>query len=176
MPKIWTKKSSKIIYQDPWVKFRLDEVLKPTGIVGPYAFLQTHGPGVMIIPLTEKNEVYLVRQFRYPTQMMSWEFPGGGSEGKNLLESAKRELWEETGLKARAWKKLGAMQSFTGLSDDIFHIYLAKGLSQTNTNKKQEDGILEVKKFNFQQINKMVSSGKITDAQTISALYLINNL
>ncbi|MFA5991316.1 MAG: NUDIX hydrolase [Candidatus Doudnabacteria bacterium] len=173
MSKTWKKYSSQIIYQDPWVKLRLDQVVKPNGKIGPYAFIQPHGPGVMVVPITENNEVYLIRQFRYPTQLMSWEFPGGGSEGKNLLAAAKRELWEETGLKARKWKKLGALQSFTGLSDDILHIFLAKGLTQTNTNKKHEDGILEVKKFSLPKVKLMVKLGKITDSQTISALFLI---
>ncbi len=173
---IWKKFSSQIIYQDPWVKLRVDQVVKPDGKIGPYAFLEPHGPGVMIIPVTENGEVHLIRQFRYPTQMMSWEFPGGGSEGKNLLAAAKRELWEETGFKAKKWKKLGALQSFTGVSDDIFHVYLTKGLTQTNANKKHEDGILEVKKFSLQKVKAMVEAGKITDSQTISALFLMQLL
>lgn len=173
MLKIWKKYSSQIIYQDPWVKLRLDQVVKPNGKIGPYAFVQPHGPGVMVVPMTENNEVYLIKQFRYPTQLMSWEFPGGGSDGKNLLTAAKRELWEETGLKARKWKKLGALQSFTGMSDDIFHIFLAKGLTQTGINKKHEDGILEVKKFSLQKVKAMVKLGKITDSQTVASLSIL---
>lgn len=152
----------------------LDRVIKPGGKPGPYAVVETYGPGVMAVALTEKNELILVRQFRYPTQMSSWEFPGGGAQGENLLSAARRELWEETGYKARTWKKLGKIQSCNSLSRELMHIYLATGLTQTGTNKKHEDGILEVKKVPLKKVMKMVKLGQITETQTLSALTLLN--
>ncbi|MBI5530557.1 MAG: NUDIX hydrolase [Candidatus Doudnabacteria bacterium] len=172
MPKIWKKLSSKVIHKDPWSTIHLDTVIKPDGKPGNYAWLQVPSQGVMVLAITEKQEIYLVKLFRYPTKMYFWELPGGGSGNQNSLKAAKRELWEETGLVAKTWKKLGESQNFNSFSDAKTDIYIATNLTQTGLDKKHEDGIVEVKKIPLKKVLQMVESKKITEVKVIAALTL----
>lgn len=128
---------------------------------------------VYVVPITEKNEVYLIYAYRYPTKVWSWEIVAGGSESKNLLSEAKRELKEETGLTAKQWIKVGKTQPFNGIISEWAHIYIAKGLKQVGKNKQKEEGILKIKKVSFSKALKMIKTGKITDAGCIASLTLV---
>jgi len=167
----WKTLQSKIAYENPWIRVREDKVVKPDGKKGIYGVIETCGVNVVyIIAYNEKNELYLVGQYRYPVHAYSWEVPGGGADSGDLLEAAKRELWEETGLRAKDWLYAGNFAAMSGLSNEIGHVFLARTLTQTKKNKKKEDGISKVKKVRYTQIMKMIQEGKITDAQTIAAV------
>ena len=102
----WKMLSSKIIYKNKWICLREDQVITPYGTKGIYGFIETH-PAIGIVPLNENIATYLVGQYRYTLNTYSWEIPeGGGHPGESHLETAKRELSEETGLKANKWKYL----------------------------------------------------------------------
>ncbi len=172
----WKKISSKIGYKDQWLTLRVDQVHKPGGRKGNYAYVHTNGPAVMVLAVDDHKNVYLVHQFRYPTQMCSWELPAGSSDYQIPLKAAKRELWEETGLKAKSWKLIGKYQSFTGVSDEILYLYLAKDLTQTGKDRKAEDGIMEIKKVSLKLALKMIKKNQITDIQTVAALLLLKKI
>lgn len=165
----WKTKNSKIVYETAWMKIREDNVTRPNGSDGTYSFVET-SESVYIVPLTDNDEIYLIAQWRYPTKTFSWELPGGGGDGGNILESAKRELKEETGLEAEIWSEIGKLQPMNGVTSEIEHIFVAKGLNQTDNHQQNEDGITEIKKVNFSQILEMIKNGDITDAQSIAAL------
>lgn len=168
--------SSKIVHQNKWFKVRRDGIVRPNGKRGEYFTVMTR-PSVFVVALTPKKEIYLVRQFRYPAKKFSWELPAGGSDGQKPLAAAKRELWEETGLRAAEWKKLAVINPMNGIADEEMYVYLATDLRQTQKNKSAEEGIVEIKKFSPAEIKKMVKGGKISDGQTLAALllYLQNN-
>lgn len=169
-PQKWKTLSSKIVYENPWIKVKEDKFVKPNGQKGTYSVVQTTGDVVHILPITEKNEIWLVWQYRYTNKKFSWEIPAGGSEGQNSLTAAKRELWEETGFKAKFWKHLPGFNCCTGVMEEKGHVFIAKQLTQTGQNKQLEDGILEMKKVPFRKVIKMIQSGEITDGQTVSAI------
>lgn len=164
----WKTLKSKIVYETPWMKVVEDEVIRPDGNEGKYSYLETP-PSVFIVALDEQKKLYLVRQFRYPTQTCSWEIPGGGSDGKNLLVAAKKELKEETGLEADNWLKVGTLQAMNGVASEVEHVFLAQKLRATNGNKQKEEGISEMKKVSYEEFKKMVAKGEITDAQSLAA-------
>lgn len=168
----WKKVSSKIAYQNKYFQVREDDVIKPDGGKGTYFVIELP-QSVMIVAITSENEVYLVGQNRYTTNMYSWEIPGGSSEGQDILIAAKRELQEETGLVSEEWEELGINQVLNGSTNKIFHILLAKNTIQTNNNKQEEDGISKMEKIPYKKVLEMIASGEITDSETISSLTLV---
>jgi len=170
----WKTKNSKIVYETEWMKIREDEVVRPDGSDGKYSYVETFGPSVYIAPITDEDEVYIIAQWRYPTKTYSWELPGGGGDSTNVLESAKRELKEETGLEADEWVEVGRLQPMDGITSEIEHVFVARGLRETSDHKQNDEGIVEVKKVSFDDFSEMISNGQITDAQTIAAFTQAN--
>ncbi len=176
MPKrkaLWKTLRSKIAYKNPFIQIREDQVIRPDGKPGIYGVLQTRGNAVFIMAINDKNEVCCVEQFRYPTKHWSLEIPSGNSERQHDLTAARRELWEETGLKAKQWKKIGGYYSSNGLSDEWMAIFIARDLTQTGTNKQLEDGIISAKFYPLKQVLGLVKKGKIMDGQSLAALLLL---
>jgi len=99
----WQTKSSRLVYENAWIRVREDQVTCPDGQPGIYGVVETR-IATGVIALTPQHEIYLVGQFRYPTGEYSWEIIEGGTEdGEEPLAAAKRELQEEAGLVARTW-------------------------------------------------------------------------
>jgi len=168
----WKQLSAKVVHKNPWYTVRHDRVTTPEQTEGEYFVVDTP-PCVVIIALDKQRRVTLVRVHRYATDRMSLEVPGGSVDtGENPLQAAKRELWEETGLSAKKWKKLGTIQSANGLLSEVTHIFLATGLTQTGKNKQEADGITEMKILPLSKTSDMILKGAITDSQAISALTL----
>lgn len=166
----WKKLSSKVIHENEWIKLIEDEVITPFNKKGIF-FYVSKMPCPIIIPLTNKKEVYFVGQWRYPINKYSWEFPMGTVEEKeNILNAAKRELLEETNLRAKNWKLVGSFYFANGVMDQIAYIYLATDLFKSE-GISEETEELQIKRLSFFQIEKMIKENKITDGPTIAAYY-----
>lgn len=163
--------SSKTVYQNKWYKVIENDVIRPNGDKGVYAVVES-APSVFIVALTDKDEIYLVGLDRYTSGVYSLELPAGGSDYKNPLEAAKRELQEETGLVAGKWKELGKFYPLNGIASEITHVFLAQGLSQTGDHEQHEEGIEELRKVPLNGALDMIKNGEITDGQTIAALHM----
>lgn len=165
----WKKLSSKLVYKNDWFSVREDQVEKPGNRTGIYGVLDTN-PSVFIVALNENNEVYLEGLFRYPTEKYGLEVPAGGSDKQDLLEAAKRELLEETGLEAGSWKEIGKFSPLNGIASEVSHVFLARDLEETGRELDPNEGIIEIKKVAFEKVFDLVESGEISDGQSISAL------
>lgn len=167
----WKQLSSKIVYENPWFSIREDQTEKPGNRTGVYGVLLT-APSVLIVALNEKGEVYLTGMYRYPTDKYGLEVPAGGSEFKDLLEAAKRELEEEVAVKAKDWVKIGEFTPLNGIANEVSHVFLARDLEETGGEIDPNEGILEIRKVPFEKVFDLVKSGEISDGQSISALTL----
>jgi 8-oxo-dGTP pyrophosphatase MutT (NUDIX family) len=128
-PNPWQTRSGAVLYDNGRMRLHVDQVIQPDGVAGTYTYIELPWPVVAIVPLSEDQHVYLVRQWRYPWRRNSWEIPAGhGEHNEDPLESARRELAEEVGLQATSWESLG-----TGFSSATFstryHLFLARSLS-----------------------------------------------
>lgn len=166
----WKKLSSRYVYTNPWIKVREDQVITPSGEEGIYGVVETK-LAVGVVALTEDDQLYLVGQYRYPHDQYSWEIiEGGGEEGEDPLETAKRELREEAGLLAENWIQLGADFHISNcFSSETGIIYLARDLTETDA-EPDDTEVLEVKKLPMTEALDLAHSGEIKDSITLIAL------
>jgi ADP-ribose pyrophosphatase len=166
----WKTLSKKNIYDNPWINVTEYQVLNPSGNPGIYGKVHFKNIAIGVLTLDENMDTYLVGQFRYPINQYSWEMPeGGGPIGTDPLESAKRELLEETGLKAAKWSELIRIHLSNSVSDELSIIYLARNFTQYEP-EPEETEQLEVRKIPFAEMYKMVCDGMITDSMTVAAV------
>jgi ADP-ribose pyrophosphatase len=167
----WTRLHSREVYKNPFIRIQEDTVLRPDGKRGVYAFLKK-SPGIFVVPFSGK-EVYLVRQFRYVLQKHLVEFPGGVIQGKNLVANAKRELFEETGIRAKRWTRLGKLFHAAGHETTYIIAYLAEDLDVSKLRTSSQEGDESIQKIvcmTIPQIKRAVHKGQIECALTLATL------
>ena len=168
----WKTLTSRIAYENAWIRLREDTVLRPDGQEGIYGVVELR-PSVGVVALNAVREVVLVGQWRYPLGRYSWEIPRGGSmPGEVDLEAvARRELREETGVEARHWQPLGAVDLNNGVSTDVEHLFLATGL-EIRENDLDPEEELEMRWVPFETAVRMVLGGEITEVCSIAAILI----
>ncbi len=166
----WKKISSREVYRNPWISLREDQVINPSGNPGIYSVIEAR-IATGVVAIDSEDNVILVGQYRYPTEMYSWEIPeGGGEDGESPLDAAKRELLEETGVAAAQWQPLGAEVHLSNCySSERAYLFLATGLTFGAQNTEETEKIA-VKKVPFDEVLKMVDSGEIKDGLSIIAI------
>lgn len=169
----WKTESSSLIYENPWMKVREDQVVRPDGQRGIYGVVETRA-ATGVIALTPEESIVLVGQYRYPTDCYSWEIPEGGAEaGESPLAAAKRELREETGLRAGSWESLGGLVHLSNcISAESAYLFLATDLQQETANPDSFE-VLQMKEVPLSDAIAMVDDGRITDAVSIIGILRI---
>lgn len=166
----WQKLKKETVYENPWIKVENHDVLNPAGNPGIYGTVHFKHLAIGIITLDENNYTHLVGQFRFPLDCYSWEIPeGGGKMDTSPLDTAKRELLEETGLKANHWEELIRLNTSNSVTDELGIIYLAKDLEQFDA-QPDEDEELVIKKVPFEEAYQMVIKGEILDSLSVTAI------
>ena len=165
--------ATKIVYENAWIKVREDEITRPDGSAGIYAYVETRD-SVMIVALNDRGEVFLSRNFRYPAKEWGWELPGGGGEiAEDIVATARRELAEEAGLASDDWRILGKTLVWNGLATERQISLLARNVRLTaRLESDDKDLISDGQFFAFSKIRAMIKSGEINDNQTLTALFL----
>jgi 8-oxo-dGTP pyrophosphatase MutT (NUDIX family) len=166
----WTTLSSESVYESPWIGLTKHNVLNPNGNPAIYSVVHFKNLAIGILPLDKDYNTYIVGQFRFPINQYSWEMPeGGGHLDVPPLESAKRELHEETGIKAEKWTKIQEMHLSNSVSDEFCILYVAQDLSYGEA-EPEDDEKLEVRKLHFDELYKMVQNGEVTDSMTVAGV------
>lgn len=143
--------------------------VRPDGVQGTYGIVDKRDFG-LIIPVSGKV-IYLIHLYRYAVNNMSWEFPSGHVDrGESIVASARRELTEETGLKAKAMTRLGHLWLACGHHTQGYVVFLGEGCEKVSQFDAGE--VDHVKGFSLSQIQRMIRSGKIKDSQTVAAIQL----
>lgn len=166
----WQRISSRVAYENPWIRVSHEQVKTPTGTDGIYGLVHFKGTAVGVVPVDDDGNTWLVRQSRYTLNQFTWEIPeGGAKENEPTLSCAKRELAEEAGLQAEIWEELMHIHTSNSVTDEVGILYLARVLSPCAQNLDPTEDI-ELRKLPLADAVDMVLKGEITDALSVAAL------
>lgn len=162
--------SGEEIFRGRFLRLHRDVVRLPDGSQALREYLR-HPGAVAIVALTAEGRVVLERQHRYALRRDFVEIPAGKLEpGEAHLDTATRELLEETGYAAVEWTRLGLIHNAIGYSDEGIELWLAQGL-QMREAKLDEGELLEVFTLPFEDALAMAADGRISDVKTIIGLF-----
>lgn len=169
----WKTLSGKLHYNNPWIRVEEFQVINPAGNPGIYGKVHFKNKGIGIIPIDHELNTWLVGQYRYTLDEYSWEIPmGGGLIGIDVLESAKRELKEETGLVANKWTNILRIHTSNSVTDEEGFVFVAEDLQQGETEFEETEKLI-VRKLPLREAIDMAMSGEITDGISLVGLLKI---
>jgi len=160
---------SEVIASGGMLTVKRDQVRLPNGHQSQREFV-LHPGAVVVVPLLDNGNIIFERQFRYPLHQVFIELPAGKIDpNETILTTGQRELLEETGYTANQWDKLGLQHPCIGYSNEVIHMYLARGLT-LGEHQRDIDETLEVFEMSLSQCMQMILDGEITDGKTIVAM------
>ncbi|WP_019986403.1 NUDIX domain-containing protein [Rudanella lutea] len=170
----WKTHTSTVVYDNNWLTIRHEEVTTPAGTPGIYGVVSFKNKAVGVVPIDAEGNIYLVGQYRYTLNEYSWEIPEGGCPiGTDPLDSAKRELKEETGLEARRWTPIARIHTSNSATDEEGFIFLAQDLVQGEQEPEDTED-LQVRKVPLTEAVRMVMASEITDAISMTAILMVS--
>ncbi len=166
----WQTLSTREVYDNPWIRVREDQVINPTGGRGIYGVVEFKNRAVGVIPIDDEDHTWLVGQYRYTQDTYEWEIPEGGCPaGEELVECARRELLEETGIVAADYEMILDMQLSNSTTNEVAFIYLARGLSFEQAKPEATEKI-ESKRVPVDEAIRMAMAGEIRDCMSLAGL------
>ena len=171
--------SSKVVYNGKVFKVTSDEITEPTGITARRDVIR-HSGSVVVLAVEESGgelRVLLERQYRYAARDYLWELPAGRIDpGETPLAAGKRELLEETGYRARQWKRALHFYSSPGFLDETMTIFFARELTAGDAQPEADESI-ECELIPLSKVVDMIFSGEIHDGKAIAGvLWLTESL
>jgi 8-oxo-dGTP pyrophosphatase MutT (NUDIX family) len=168
----WKTINIKEVYDNPWINVSHHDVINPSGGKGIYGVISFKNLAIGVVPVDEEMNTYLVGQFRYTLNQFSWEIPeGGGPIGEEPLDTAKRELLEETGLYAKTWSLLTPIHTSNSVTNEFGYVFMAQNL-EFGVSSPEDTEDIQVWKLPLIEAVKLVEEGKITDSLSVAGLLM----
>ena len=162
--------SSHVVYRNPWMTVREDAIERPDGSPGVYGYVVK--PDFVLVVPEEDDGFHIVEEYRYPIGRRSWSFPQGSAEADTREDEARRELAEETGLRAERLRYLGRMDNAHGMTDQGLHVYAATGLTMGETDREHSEQDMRQRWVHRTEFERMILSGAVSDSSSVAAYLL----
>ena len=163
--------STETVFTGALLNVRKDCVRLPNGQESVREYI-VHPGAVVILAFLPNGNLLFERQFRYPLHRIFLELPAGKiDQGEAIIDTARRELREETGYAASEWEYLGVMHPCIGYSDEHIEIFAARGLHLAGEKQLDHNEFLDVVELSPAEAKQAVWDGRITDAKTITSLF-----
>ena len=158
--------SSELIYAGDYLKVHRDTVRLPNGDTSSREYLE-HPGAVMIIPVFDNGDVLIERQFRYPMRTVFVEFPAGKKDaGEAPIDTAKRELLEETGYTAERYSHITDIHNALAYCDEVIHFYVAEGLHDSGQQHLDDNEFVQVMRVPLTELMNWIRQGWVPDVKT----------
>lgn len=172
----WTTLSVRKVYDNPWIEVWEDRCLDPSGKPAIYGRVGFRNRAVGIIPIDREGCTWLVGQYRYCVKEYSWEIPMGGCPRPlDLLEAARRELREETGLRAERWERILQVRMSNSVTDEEGHVFVAEELTAGEPEFESTEKI-DIRRLLLTEAIHMARTGVIADALSVAGLLQLGAL
>ncbi len=172
----WQILDSEVKYENNWIQVVHQNVLNPSGGKGIYGTVNFKNIAVGVVPIDKDGNTWLVGQYRFPLNEYTWEIPEGGCpDGEEVLETAQRELKEETGLIAQNWSIISKLHTSNSVCNEVAYIFLAEEITQSES-QPEETEQLQVKKISLKEALDMVLADKITDSMSVAGILKVARL
>ena len=166
--------ASETVFKGALLNVRKDRVALPNGQESIREYI-VHPGAVVILAFLPNGNLLFERQFRYPLRRVFLELPAGKIDsGEAIIDTARRELLEETGYTASEWEYLGVMHPCIGYSDERIEIFAARGLHSTGAQQLDHNEFLDVVELSPEEAKQAVWDGRISDAKTITSLFWLD--
>lgn len=170
-----TTLASEQVYEGLFLKIRRDQARTPDGAVHGREYVVHPGAAAMV-PLFPDGRVLVERQFRYPLQDVFVEIPAGKRDpGETMLQTARRELVEETGYQAAEWAFMTRIHPAIGFANEVIDIYLCREL--THVGRELDHGeFMDVEIVTLGWLVDELRAGRLTDVKTQIAVHWLENM
>ena len=167
----WRRRASRYLFESPWYRLRQDELTLPGGQEITYTLVE-HPGYAMVVPWREDGAVLMERVYRHTLQQVNLECPSGGLDGEPPETAARRELEEETGYLADHWEHLGRFFGSSGISDEHYHLFLARDLTRDGRMAREPTEQMELVEIPLGELREAVLRGELTDGPSALGILL----
>ncbi len=166
----WKSRAERTVYENPWITVQEHQAEAPTGAATVYGVVGFKNFALAILPIFPDGRIVLVGQHRFPLRDYSWEIPEGGSPiDRDPLEGAQRELREEAGLEAGAWRKVLSFQVSNSVSDERGFGFIATDLREVPAEPDPTEAFAVVR-VPFREALEQAVAGRMPDLITVAML------
>ena len=167
----WTRLASEVRFTSGWFEVRRDVARRPDGSVGQYDHVLAPA-AVTVLAVDDQGRVAVTRQWIYTHDEKQWRLPAGRIDDRDgePAAAARRELVEETGVTAREWRPLGAVNGADSLSNHRDHAFFATGLTLGARCLEPGEADLEQHRIPFDRLVEMPLDGQLPHAGSTFAV------